>query len=763
MNGKMIKDWLIRTRGKKILGPVSKNKIIELVRNRSLSRDDEICAGNGFWFLVSEREYLERHLFGDISQKFNPITEAPDTISVDPGLTVEKCLKFKLRGNVTAEIIREKFQGDMAPRIDHVDEQQVDDITVVGKMDDLMKGLGADVSEVQHEEIMIPDEHDLEYPDIGEKQQETKSTGAGISVASAEKVDTEKLSDDCEERILLPSEEDLKYPDIGSSDDGVNVSPEKIPVTQKKKVRKAKSTVGIVRKIRSVQQQNDVKEVNVPELERHGNMRRSGNIFNIKMIVMIFVIVVLLIIFVFNKWISAAEGATTDRYSTGIQEKISRIFVPVAAAQVKINHVVKKKPFEYLPIITSFGVLSGNLGLNGFTFNREQALPDIKCTDLNNYYAKFAICLHDFQSKKKWYKKLEKDCSSVVDGNFLAMVNYDTKKIKTTNDLNNHLIHHRVAKKRRKKIVSLFRKKKKAMRRREIIDVFNRLVEAEVAFMATGKRKDGRFDALAEIEKFKGNLVADMSEMMVAVKSKNTAWAKRNIRKILHYSPEKFIFDVENLFFKGRKDRERYLGNVVSFLWILEKHISDSMLFKLLVNYISLLHDVKRVYDLKMRIDAYWTLEDILGSSRSFNFGRKYTGLWLALLLNQNSSMVPSYVKSKSSLNLINEIDFRQLWIYSYYPQENPKWRSAIIKRIRGELVGSVSSYERQMLYKYLEDQWYKKEISKFDKKLKKPISRIEYEFYRGLLGRGIAIEYSIYNLLLLGDKNENYFWWMIL
>ena len=112
MNGKMIKDWLIRTRGKKILGPVSKNKIIELVRNRSLSRDDEICAGNGFWFLVSEREYLERHLFGDISQKFNPITEAPDTISVDPGLTVEKCLEFNLRGNVTAEIIREKFQGD---------------------------------------------------------------------------------------------------------------------------------------------------------------------------------------------------------------------------------------------------------------------------------------------------------------------------------------------------------------------------------------------------------------------------------------------------------------------------------------------------------------------------------------------------------------------------------------------------------------------------------------------------------------------------
>lgn len=74
----MDKNWLIRTKSCHILGPVSREKVIELLQNGSIKPEDEICSGNGFWIWLRETEMVERYLFGNEKQSFNPISEAPD-------------------------------------------------------------------------------------------------------------------------------------------------------------------------------------------------------------------------------------------------------------------------------------------------------------------------------------------------------------------------------------------------------------------------------------------------------------------------------------------------------------------------------------------------------------------------------------------------------------------------------------------------------------------------------------------------------------
>lgn len=59
----MNKNWLIRTKSNYIFGPVSKEKIIELYKNGSIHRDDEICCGNSFWFYVREENFINKFLF----------------------------------------------------------------------------------------------------------------------------------------------------------------------------------------------------------------------------------------------------------------------------------------------------------------------------------------------------------------------------------------------------------------------------------------------------------------------------------------------------------------------------------------------------------------------------------------------------------------------------------------------------------------------------------------------------------------------------
>ncbi len=76
-----MKNWLIRTRNHRILGPITKEKLLELYESNSLSDDDEICSGNGYWFYVKEKALLEKYVKGDIEQSFNPISEAKVVLS----------------------------------------------------------------------------------------------------------------------------------------------------------------------------------------------------------------------------------------------------------------------------------------------------------------------------------------------------------------------------------------------------------------------------------------------------------------------------------------------------------------------------------------------------------------------------------------------------------------------------------------------------------------------------------------------------------
>lgn len=76
----MEKNWLIRTKNNHILGPVSKNKVRELLAKGSIKADDEVCSGNGYWFYVREKELVEKYITGEAPQDFNPVAEAQSVL-----------------------------------------------------------------------------------------------------------------------------------------------------------------------------------------------------------------------------------------------------------------------------------------------------------------------------------------------------------------------------------------------------------------------------------------------------------------------------------------------------------------------------------------------------------------------------------------------------------------------------------------------------------------------------------------------------------
>jgi hypothetical protein len=90
----MMKNWLIRTKNNHILGPISLIKLKDLIENGSVKSDDEICSGNGYWFYIKEKELVEKYIYREKKQGFNPISEAKSVLTPDLEETYEEEVKL---------------------------------------------------------------------------------------------------------------------------------------------------------------------------------------------------------------------------------------------------------------------------------------------------------------------------------------------------------------------------------------------------------------------------------------------------------------------------------------------------------------------------------------------------------------------------------------------------------------------------------------------------------------------------------------------
>ena len=84
-----MKNWLIRTRQKQILGPITREKVLELLDKGAINPEDELCSGNGHWIYAKEKNLLELYVFKGNPQPFNPISEAKTQVKIDQGSLLE--------------------------------------------------------------------------------------------------------------------------------------------------------------------------------------------------------------------------------------------------------------------------------------------------------------------------------------------------------------------------------------------------------------------------------------------------------------------------------------------------------------------------------------------------------------------------------------------------------------------------------------------------------------------------------------------------
>lgn len=225
------KNWLIRTKQKQILGPVTKEKLISFVEKGALGPEDEVMSGNGYWFALKEKELLDKYLLGDIPQSFDPISEAKTVLSVSktkkegtsslyPNPDPLKLKKEQLAQEQQADSLDSNEEKVLVPDEEELAYPDVGDVGDVGSS-------------------ATPTNDDLEYPDFGdippddEPQTQVLKLDSSLSEKKATPEDRSSLVNEIENDAAddslgvedstdwdgnLPAQEDLEYPDFGGPD-----------------------------------------------------------------------------------------------------------------------------------------------------------------------------------------------------------------------------------------------------------------------------------------------------------------------------------------------------------------------------------------------------------------------------------------------------------------------------------------------------------------------------------------------------------------
>lgn len=199
----MERNWLIRTSQNQILGPVSKEKIVEFITKGALGLTDEISSGNGYWFYIKEKDLLERYVFGDVPQSYNPISEAKTVLArqENPDLTGSLNVSPANREMKQAESSEDAH-------LPNQDDLEFPDITTVINLDSLKSKESKESKESKIE--TAPVDHDQTI--IHQTSLKTKNNDLQFEIP--EKYQAKKKESETPEEISLPKDEDLEFPTL---------------------------------------------------------------------------------------------------------------------------------------------------------------------------------------------------------------------------------------------------------------------------------------------------------------------------------------------------------------------------------------------------------------------------------------------------------------------------------------------------------------------------------------------------------------------
>lgn len=252
------------------------------------------------------------------------------------------------------------------------------------------------------------------------------------------------------------------------------------------------------------------------------------------------------------------------------------------------------------------------------------------------------------------------------------------------------------------------------------------------------------------------SLLKYLLELSVALDSDNQAWSKKVTKKVINMGPSEILF---NRTIESDEVHSKLLPAIEKILIKFRAGFKDEMLKKMFFYQLTNLYPSEKLPDEKSFWSPDWTLAQLRNFLYSPNFGKPFIGFWY---LELSSSTYEAEVM-RLLRDVINEEGITKngksfSWLLSRY---QPKSLEKQIIEIFRELWESGGTYNQFLVLELLENAEMKELMSKEIPELRKPLFQLKRALFFKMLNRGENLNFSIYQLLKLGDRSEELLWWV--
>lgn len=282
------------------------------------------------------------------------------------------------------------------------------------------------------------------------------------------------------------------------------------------------------------------------------------------------------------------------------------------------------------------------------------------------------------------------------------------------------------------------------------------LLEFFIKVINEEKTKIGRRILILEtIKNQPDGLLKYLLELSVALEIDNQAWSKKIAKKIINIGPRELLFTRA---IESPELYNKFVPTLKMFLETVKIKLKDKMLKKMLVNQLVNLAPTENLKEELPFWSADWTLSEMRAFLGSKNYGKPFIGFWyLELISSTHEAEVIRFLKEVLDEEGVKNYGESFSWLFPHYPV--PALESSIITIFKN-LWESGGSYNRYLVLELLENSKIKQLMAKDIQELAKPLFQLKRDLFFNMLKRGENLNFSIYQLLKLGDRSDELLWW---
>lgn len=287
----------------------------------------------------------------------------------------------------------------------------------------------------------------------------------------------------------------------------------------------------------------------------------------------------------------------------------------------------------------------------------------------------------------------------------------------------------------------------------------NELAMVEFFVKAINEERDiirRRILILETIKNRPDGLLKYLLELSVALDSDNQAWSKKIAKKVITMGPQEILFPRA---IESSEHHDKLVAATKAFLVKFKVVFKDKMLKKMFINQLVNLMPTENLKEELPFWLADWTLTDIRGFLDSATYGKPFVGFWFLELISATyEAEVLRFLKDVTDEESVKKYGRSYPWLLALYP----------IKRLENQIVtifkelwNSDNSYKRYIVLELLENSNFKELMAKEIPELAKPLFQLKRGLFFNMLRKGENLNFSIYQLLKLGDRSEELLWWV--